>query len=288
MNYNIFPASSDFGRKVADELLKKIDDSDKIIMTARSTSKLNAYKNKGIELRQADYNDVNSLNNAFKDNEVILIIPSTSMLEKRIQEINNVFSILKNKNNIQVILSSLFSTFNGLNSSIGIVPFYLYAESFLNVSNIPNTIVRNCYYAEVLLNEKELTMKQPAGDGKTVYLSKKDMAEATATVMLNNKLWGKTYTLTDDKSYDYYELANIISSVTDKNYVYEPSTKKEYKKTLKDVYNINSNMGDILIQLYDATSKDEDNIITNDFKLILNRNPENLKEVLMKIKNKNI
>ena len=282
MKVNIMPGSSELGRKTALVLIDKIG-AENVIMTARSPEKLKSFLEKGVEIRYGDYNNPDSLEKSLKNEEILILIPSISPPVKRVIEFQNALDAAKKNNVKRFILSSIFNITKGIDSTFMMTPFYLYAESSLKLSSLEYTIVRNSWYSEVLLNEKENILEEPAGNGKTSYMGKDEMAKALAFTALDEKHVNKSYTLTSDKLISYYKIADILSNIRKEKISYKPMSKEEYKKKLMSVYGEQEYFSDILISLYDATAKGEDEIINDDYKKITGEDPENIENYLKKL-----
>ena len=282
MKVNIMPGSSELGRKTALVLIEKIG-AKNVIMTARSDEKLKSFFEKGVEIRYGDYNDPDSLEKSFKNGEILILIPSITPPIKRVIEFQNALDAAKKNKIKRFILSSIFNITKGTDSVFMMTPFYLYAESSLKLSGLEYTIVRNSWYSEVLLNEKENILEEPAGNGKTSYMGKDEMAKALAFTALDEKHVNKSYTLTTNKLINYYEIADILSNIKKEKFSYKAMSKEEYKKKLMSIYNEQEYFADILISLYEATAKGEDEIINDDYKKITGKNPENIEDYLKKL-----
>src|SRR2546422_735692 len=72
----ITAASGQFGRHVLDELLRRGVPAEQIVATARDTDKLAGYAKQGVQVRRADYDDVASLDEAFRDLDRLLLVSS--------------------------------------------------------------------------------------------------------------------------------------------------------------------------------------------------------------------
>ena len=282
MKVNIIAGSSELGRKTALVLIDKIG-AENAIMTARSPEKLKSFLEKGVEIRYGDYNNPDSLEKSFKNEEILILIPSISPPIKRVIEFQNALNAAKKNKVNRFILSSIFNITKGIDSTFMMAPFYLYAESSLKLSGLEYTIVRNSWYSEVLLNEKENILEEPAGNGKTSYMGKDEMAKALAFTALDEKHVNKSYTLTSNKLLNYYEIADILSNIRKEKFSYKPMSKDEYKKKLMSMYGEQEYFADILISLYDATAKGEDEIINDDYKKITGEDPENIEDYLKKL-----
>ena len=60
-------------------------------------------------------------------------------------------------------------------------------------------------------------------------------------------------------------------------------SKDKKKKKLMSMYGEQEYFADILISLYDATAKGEDEIINDDYKKITGEDPENIEDYLKKL-----
>ena len=79
MIYTITSATGQLGQKVVAEAQKQLDTND-IRLSVRSPKKASQYATAGIDVRMADYLDVDSMMEAWRGTNVLIYIPSTSYL----------------------------------------------------------------------------------------------------------------------------------------------------------------------------------------------------------------
>jgi NAD(P)H dehydrogenase (quinone) len=155
---NVMPASSRLGRYVIDQLLKLGVRADQIIASVQNTEKAQFLADKGIKIRFADYNRKDTLQDSFKDTDVLLLISTFAKVEERILQHFNAIEAAKKTNVKRIVFAGFLAT--SLDSEFQVTPFMLYAESKLKVSGLDWTIVRNGrYLEEVSLSVPEMVEK---------------------------------------------------------------------------------------------------------------------------------
>lgn len=85
----VFPASGGLGTSIVNHLAKAIPASD-LILIARSPERLNTLERAGAAVRKADYDDPSTLDTAFKDVDILMLISYASFeIEHRIKVSSN-------------------------------------------------------------------------------------------------------------------------------------------------------------------------------------------------------
>ncbi len=85
--YAVTGATGKLGRLVLDELLAKTDPAN-VVALARDPAKLSDYAAKGVRVRQADYDDAESLKAAFQGVERVLLISGNAVCQRERQHVN--------------------------------------------------------------------------------------------------------------------------------------------------------------------------------------------------------
>ena len=117
---------------------------------------------------------------------------------------------------------------------------HIKTENWLKESGLTYTIFRHNLYMDIIpmfIGEDVLekgVIYTPAGDGKTSYALRKDMAEAAANVLASSGHENKIYTLSLNKAYSYQDIADILSEISGKNIKYISPSLEEFFKTLSD------------------------------------------------------
>ena len=217
MKINILGASGALGRKIVAELLNRGLPPQDLVLSVRSPERVMDYAKEGILVRRANYDDPESLKLAFRECDTVHLIPSTAPPEPRIQQHANAVEAAERAGVKRISFSSLSST--RIDSRFLINPFLVYAESKLRLSSMEWTILRNNLYldpiADWIPELKRLGfIPYPMEKARIAYVTREDLAGATAAVLLGSGHAGKTYDLTGSKAVSMPELAEALSAAT--------------------------------------------------------------------------
>ena len=209
----ITAASGKLGRAVADELSKRVPVSE-ITLGARTPAKLGVWKNRGLGVVRADYDDPASLNAAFAGADVVLLISSDGPNETRIRHHKNGIDAAK-RTGVKRIVYTSFVNPTPQSKFIWAIA-NAETEPYLKASGVPYTILRDNQYASNLdgliaqATETD-TFALPGATGKVAYVTHADIAAAAAAVLTQRGHEYKTYELTGPEALDGFQIAAIIS-----------------------------------------------------------------------------
>ena len=207
---------------------------------ARDISKLASYKEQGVNVLQADYDDKESLVKAFQGIETLYFV-SGSDIQKRAKQHENVVAAAKIAGVNHVVYTSFQRKDETASSPIApVASAHLRTEKLLKESGMAYTIMKHTLYAEVLpmfLGDNVFesgVIYQPAGEGKVAFASRDDMAEAGVNVLLTGGHDNKTYEISSAKTYSYSDVADILSEIGGKKISYVSPSSEEFTKTLSE------------------------------------------------------
>lgn len=230
-------ATGQLGKEVINALLKKTD-SRTISALVRDTAKAGDLKAKGIDIRVGSYDDVASLVKAFKGMDTIYFV-SSSEIANRSQQHENVVKAAKEAQVKHVVYTSFQRRNETASSPIAAVSAgHLAAEEALKKSGLTYTILKHGLYMDMLpvfLGEKILEsgqIYQPAGEGKTAYILRKDLAEAGAEILSTEGHENKIYEAYAGQTYSYPEIAKILEGISGKAISYVSPAMDDYIKTM--------------------------------------------------------
>jgi NAD(P)H dehydrogenase (quinone) len=206
-------ASGHLGKATINHLLKKIK-PENIVAIVRDPSKLAAYKDTGIKIRTADYNDLGSLITALVGVNTLLQISTTSMGLIGVLQENNVVRAADWEGIQHIVYTS------GLrpkaDSHFLAVQQCLRTEEAILNSKINYTFFRNSLYMETIpqfignaLEDGHIYF--PAGAGKVSFVSREDIAEALSVVLTETQHQNKVYEVTGSKAFSFQDIASLLS-----------------------------------------------------------------------------
>ena len=226
-------ASGQLGRLVIDELLTTTPASE-ITALVRTPESVSDLAERGITVRQADYNEPGTLIEALKGIKKLLLI-SSSEVGQRAQQHQNVINAAK-ENGIELIAYT--SILHADTSPLGLAEEHRATEAMLSESGIPFALLRNGWYSEnytagIPAALQLGTLYGCAGDGLIASAARADYAAAAAKVITLNNQGGKIYELSGDKAYTLAELAAEISQQTGKEIGYVNLPEADYASALE-------------------------------------------------------
>lgn len=205
-------ASGQLGRHVINALLKQGVAPTELIVAVRSPEKVDDMADRGIHVRQADYDRPETLRSALKGVDKLLLI-SASELGKRVEQHRNVIEAAKAEGVKLLVYTSIL---HADSSPLGLADEHRETERLLKESGLPYVLLRNGWYTENYLSGLPTALQHgaligSAGDGRISSAARKDYAEAAAIVLTSGDHSGQVYELAGDESYTLSELAEEIS-----------------------------------------------------------------------------
>ena len=227
--YLVTGASGHLGKAVINHLLTiyKIA-PESIIATTRDVSKLSALTAKGIDVREANFDDEAHLTRAFQGATRLLLISTSSMEPgQRLKQHLNAVKAAEHSGVAHVVYTSMP---NAEKSAVLFAPDHAGTEKALADSKLVGwTILRNNWYFENIFFgiPKALesgTQYSAAQQGKIAHIGRNDLARAAAAVLSSKEDGKSTYTLSGVKGYTSEEIATLVSAITAKplNVVHVP------------------------------------------------------------------
>lgn len=269
-------ANGHLGKATIQFLLQKVAPTN-IIAIVRNPKTVNDFKEKGVIIRQADYNDYDTLKNAFKNAEKVLQISTIGVDIKtaKLQE-KNVVNAMTENNIKHIVYTSMVraqpnSIFQGTETQY-------HTEELIKKTKIPYTFFRNSMYMEAIpelignaLQTNEI--RYPSGSGKVSFVSRTDIAEAIANVLTENRHEYQTYEITGNGAYTFDELAKLINGEMKHIDIADTDFKEElisYQTPLEVV--------DLLVSMAKGIKSGEFSFTENTLEKLLNRKPLSLSE----------
>jgi len=276
-------ATGHLGKAVVNFLLQKGISADKIIALVRDEAKAAGLKEKGITLRKGDYHDYASLVPAFKGVEKLLLVSSGDINDRSRQHINVVNAAKETG-----VKHILYTSVHGREDKASAIPFvvqsHLDTEEAIKKSGMPYTILRNSIYADMLLlflgpNVTKTGVFIPAGNGKTPFATRLDMAEAAAVVLTTPGHENKIYPIASSTAYSFSDIASTLSELAGKTIPYIDADPVQYKEALAQAGVPQEYIG-VMGGFAEAIKQNEFNAASNDLETLLGRKPASLKEFL--------
>lgn len=225
-------ASGQLGRLVIQALLASMPASS-IVAAVRRPDSVADLAALGVQVRQADYSQPDSLDRAFADAEKVLLISSSEVGRRIAQHQNVIDAALR----ARVGLLAYTSLLHLDGSPLALAGEHAATEAALKVSGLPHVLLRNGWYTENYLASIPPALQHnafigSAGDGKIASAARADYAAAAAAVMILPEQAGKVYELAGDEAYTLSEFAAELSKQTGKSIPYVNLPEADFKAAL--------------------------------------------------------
>ncbi len=233
MKVAVTGSTGKLGNYAIEKLLDKTS-AGNIIAVARNAEKAKRLAAKGVEVRQGDYENAASLEQAFAGVDRVLLI-SSSEVGKRASQHKNVIDAAKKAGVSHIVYTSITKAETSTNP---LAPEHKETERYLKSSRLAFTIVRNNWYTENYIGYIEGAkafgqVAAAAKTGRVASATREDYAEGAAAVLLGEGHNGKTYEFGGDHAFDYKELASTIGEIIGKDVPYVEISENAVAEMLK-------------------------------------------------------
>lgn len=207
----------------------------RLIATARDAGALSDLAERGVEVRQADYDDSASLDRALAGVDRLLLV-SANIVGQRARQHRNVIDAAKRAGiGFIAYTSILHADTNGMQ----LAGEHLATEGALRESGIPFALLRNGWYSENYTASAPAAVQHgvvlgAAKDGRFSFATRTDYAEAAAVVIASDDdQRGRVYELAGDEAHSLPELAAAYARQSGKQVVYRDVPEAELSAALK-------------------------------------------------------
>jgi NAD(P)H dehydrogenase (quinone) len=230
--YAITGASGQLGRLVIEHLMKTVP-ADQIVAAVRTPAKAQDLADRGVVVREADYDQPNTLASAFKGVEKLLLISSTEVSGRLPQH----RAVINAAVEADVRLLAYTSMLHANTSSARLAIEHRETEEAIAVSRLPAVILRNGWYIENSLMALPMALAHGAfvgssGDGRFSSAARDDYAAAAAVALTSPDQTGRVYELAGDHAFNMIDLAAEVSRRSGKAIAYNDLPVGAYEDVL--------------------------------------------------------
>lgn len=276
-------ATGHLGSATIKSLLSKGFPASEIAALVRDENKAAGLKDMGVQIKTGQYNDYDSLKNALRGVDKLLLISSNEMVDRLVQH-KNVINAAK-ENGVKHIIYTGIDIKSFEETAIPHVSkIHKDTADYLKETGIPCTLLNDNLYADVIplfVGEDvlETGIFYPAGDGKTPFVPRTEMGEAAAVVLTTAGHEHKEYAITANTAYSFSEIAGMLSDISGKEVKYHRPDPDTYIEQLVKA-GVPRESASFLAGFGTAIANGELDTRRSDLERLLGRKPMELKEFL--------
>ncbi|MER5744587.1 SDR family oxidoreductase [Streptomyces sp. NPDC002225] len=220
MSIVVAGATGELGRLVVEELLTTVD-AGEVVAVVRDEEKAAPLAARGVEVRVADYDRPESLKDAFRAGDRVLLI-SGSAVGKRVPQHAAVIDAAVAAGVAQFAYTGVLG---GPEADFRLADEHRATERLILDSGLPYTFLRNGWYTENYTANLGQVLAHGAvvanaGDGRIASATRADFAAAAAAVLTGEGHLGAAYELSGDVAWSLAEYAAVVSAATGREIAY--------------------------------------------------------------------
>ena len=228
-------ASGDIGKKTVLHLLKKRPASD-VIGLVRDPAKAEDLAALGVELRQGDYLDRDSLTRAFAGVDKLMLTSTHAFTDRKTAHAN-VIDVAVEAGVRHLVYMPIYRKAGSTFSMQEITEEDIFSIEKLRSSGLAYTLVRHPPFMEPAImyagpTAVETGVRVPAGNGKFPAATPDGLAAAPAAVPPEPGPGGKSYYLSGAPAVSWADIAGILSEIHGKDVPYIPISDEEYIQSM--------------------------------------------------------
>ncbi|MFB0612722.1 SDR family oxidoreductase [Aurantiacibacter poecillastricola] len=210
-------ASGQFGHAAASQLLDK---GCEVIALSRSLDRLADLKERGADVRKADFDSPDRLEEAMAGGDKLLLI-STTMVGERARQHGNAIDAAKAAGVKHIVYTSLLGARKPGNPSVEGID-HIATEEKLEQSGLAYTFLRNSLYAEAVATAMAIpaltagTKPENAGQGRVPVVSRDDCVAIAVAVLTQDGHENKAYDVTGPDLWTLPDAMAVVAEMAGK------------------------------------------------------------------------
>jgi NAD(P)H dehydrogenase (quinone) len=216
MSLIVTGAAGHVGRLVAEQLLERVAPEDIVLVTRRPEA-LSEFRARGADVRYGDFDDPDSLRDAFAGGRRMLLI-STDAIGHRVRQHRAAIDAAATAGVGHVVFTSIVNPVAG-NPTGPTAWEQGKTEAMLQRSGLAWTVLRFGSFAELVLAPAATAVQNGQlitnnGRGRIVPISRRDCAEAAVVTLTTDGHAGRTYEITGPQALSATELAELFADLS--------------------------------------------------------------------------
>ncbi|MRH43285.1 NAD(P)H-binding protein [Aquibacillus halophilus] len=278
-------ATGKLGSKIVETILKTVP-ADQLAVSVRDPEKAQGLKDRGIDVRQGDFDQPESLDTAFASIDRLLIISTDGENELRMKQHTNAVDAAERAGVKFIAYTSIAKAKESKNF---LAPPHQTAEAAILKTGIPYSFLRNNWYLENEIPTIEgvkagAPWVTSAGNGKAGWALQQDYAEAAANVLTGEGHENTIYELSG-KLLTQEEFAATVGEVLGKEVEVHQVDDEKYAEKMKGA-GLPEFLIPMLVNIQKSIREGTLEVENSDFEKLLGRPTTTVKEGLSRLLNK--
>lgn len=228
-------ATGKLGRLVIEKLLEKVPAS-QVVAAVRHPDKAADLAARGVQVRNADYSQPETLGPAFAGVEKVLLISSSEVGQRVAQH----KAVVEAARKAGVRLLAYTSILHAERSRLALAAEHKATEEIIRASGLPYVFLRNGWYTENYTENLGSALAHgalvgSAGEGRIAAATRADYAAAAVAVLTGSGHENKVYELAGDNPFTMAELAAEVSRKAGRTIAYNNLPPEQYQRVLEGV-----------------------------------------------------
>ncbi len=274
-------ATGQLGRLVVSEIQKILPAGESLGVSVRDPAKAAALKDRGVDVRRADFDDKASLVAAFAGAKRVLVVSGDAPNAVRIRQHRTAIDAAKEAGVDHVVYTSFID--HDPDSPFAFAAIHHDTEAYLSRSGLRYTVLRNGVYADMVHifagTAASGAFAAPAGDGKVSFVSRADLARATARVLTSDRYAGQTLLLAGEKALSFSEIAALLTKQLGHPVRYDHVDAKIYAGGLKKI-GLPDFLADAIAGIHLATAEGRNALTSTAIRDITGTPPEDVAQFI--------
>ncbi len=235
MTIAVTGATGHLGALIVKHLLEAVP-ATQVVAIVRSPDRAAGLAERGVDVRQSDYDDRESLEKALAGVDRLVLVSSSEIGKRDVQHAN-VIEAAKTAGVGWIAYTSVLRV-DKPGIILPIAPDHIVTEGLLAKSGIPHVLLRNGWYTENFLDTARQAaaigiLPTAASAGLVASAPRDDYAHAAAAVAASNSVETAIYELSGDTGWSQAEFAATITDITGAPVAVRPLTTDELAERLK-------------------------------------------------------
>jgi len=277
-------ATGKLGSKVVESLLETMSASN-LAVSVRNPEKAEGLRARGVEIRQGDFDQPETLDLAFAGIDRLLLISADGDNETRIRQHTNAVQAAERAGVKFIAYTSLA---NATESENLMAPPHVATEAAIMKTGIPYSFLRNNWYLENEIGSIQGAIAgapwvTSAKEGKVGWALQQDYADAAAAVLVGNGHENTVYELSGPLL-TQEELASTLGNVLGKKIPIQQVSDEKYTEIMKGL-GLPDFVIPIVVGIQESIRNGSLEVESNDFEKVLGRPVTPIKEALTQLVN---